>query len=72
MLGLIAMILASLVGGNKMKRILVLAFCGNLFVGLSYVFDGTGINGAASCFLGAVQTIISYFYQSKISLCRNG
>ena len=65
LLGLVAMILASLVGGEKMKRILLLAFCGNVLVGLSYIADGTGINGAASCFLGAVQSIVSYFFQSK-------
>ena len=64
-LGLISMILASVIGGEKMKRILVLVFLGNLFVGLSYIFDGTGINGAASCFLGAVQSVISYFFNVK-------
>ncbi len=64
-LGLVSMILASVIGGEKMKRILVLVFCGNLFVGLSYIFDGTGINGAASCFLGALQSVVSYFFQVK-------
>lgn len=65
LLGLLSMILASTVGGTKMRRILLFSFFGNLLVGFSYIFDGTGINGAASCFLGALQTIVSYFFQMK-------
>lgn len=63
--GLISMILASLVKGEKMKTILFLVFSGNVLVGTSYLFDGSGINGAAALYLGALQTLINYFYESK-------
>lgn len=63
-LGLISMIAASLVKGKSMKLILLLVFGGNLFCALSY-FVGSGINGAASCFIGAAQAIINYFFDSK-------
>jgi hypothetical protein len=63
--GLVSMILASLVKGEKMKTTLFLVFCGNVLVGTSYLFDGSGINGAAALYLGAVQTLINYFYESK-------
>ncbi len=64
-LGLISMIAASLIKGKKMKTILCLVFLGNLLVALSYLAGGSGINGAASCFIGAAQTIINYFFESK-------
>ncbi len=64
-LGLISMITASLIKGKKMKTILFLVFCGNLLVAISYLVGGSGINGAASCFIGAAQTIINYFFESK-------
>lgn len=63
--GLVSMITASLVKGEKMKTTLALVFCGNALVGTSYLFDGSGINGAAALYLGAVQTLINYFYESK-------
>lgn len=63
--GLVSMILASLIKGEKMKTILFLVFCGNFFVGTSYLLDGSGINGAAALYLGAIQTLINYFYESK-------
>jgi len=63
--GLTCMILASLVKGEKMKTTLFLVFCGNVLVGTSYLFDGSGINGAAALYLGALQTLINYFYESK-------
>lgn len=64
-LGLISMIVASLVKGKSMKVILALVFCGNFFFAVSYLFGGQGINGAASCFIGAAQSIINYFFDSK-------
>lgn len=64
-LGLISMIVASLVKGKSMKVILALVFCGNFFFAVSYLFGGQGINGAASCFVGAAQSIINYFFDSK-------
>ena len=64
-LGLFSMIGASLIKGEKMKQILLLVFCGNFLVATSYLLNGSGINGAASCYLGSVQSIINYFYDSK-------
>ena len=64
-LGLVSMITASLIKGKKMKTILFFVFFGNLLVALSYLVGGSGINGAASCFIGAAQTIINYFFESK-------
>ena len=64
-LGLVSMISASLVKGEKMKLILFFVFCGNALVATSYLLDGAGINGAASCYLGAVMSIINYFFDSK-------
>lgn len=65
LLGLVSMILASLTKGEKMKRILLLVFLGNALVATSYLIDGAGINGAAACYLGALMTIINYFFDSK-------
>ena len=63
--GLISMIAASLVKGSDMKKILFFVFCGNVLVATSYLVGGSGINGAASCYLGGVQAIINYFFDSK-------
>lgn len=63
--GLVSMILASLTKGEKMKRILLLVFLGNALVATSYLIDGAGLNGAAACYLGALMTIINYFFESK-------
>lgn len=65
LLGLLSMILASLTKGDKMKRILFLVFLGNALVATSYLAGGSGINGAAACYLGAVQTLINYYFDSK-------
>lgn len=59
------MIAASLVRGERIRLILVFVFCGNVLIATSYLFDGSGLNGAASCYLGAVQTIVSYLFRSK-------
>lgn len=63
--GLFSSIAASLVKGKNMKLILFLIFLGNVLVGTSYLCDGKGINGAAALYLGAVQSIINYFFDSK-------
>ncbi len=65
LLGLLSMILASLTKGEKMKRILLLVFLGNALVATSYLVGGSGINGAAACYVGAIQTLINYFFDSK-------
>lgn len=62
---LICMITASLVKGKNMKLILLLVFCGNFSIAVSYLLAGEGINGAASCFIGAAQSVINYFFDSK-------
>lgn len=64
-LGLISMICASLVKGERMRMVLFLVFCGNILVATSYLVGGSGINGAAACYLGGLQTLINYFYDSK-------
>ena len=63
--GLLCMIAASLVKGEKMKTILALVFFGNALVATSYVVGGSGLNGAASCYIGAAQTLINYFFDRK-------
>ncbi len=65
LLGLAAMICASMIKGEKMRVILFLVSCGNVFVATSYMLNGSGINGAAACYLGGVMTIINYFFNSK-------
>ena len=64
-LGLASMIAASLVKGKNMKLILFFVCCGNAFVGVAFLLEGKGLNGAASCFVGAVVTIINYFFEAK-------
>ncbi len=63
--GLIALIIASLIKGEKMKKTLILVFIGNASVGISYLFSPDGINGAVSCFIGATQTLINLIFFSK-------
>lgn len=63
-LGLLCMILASLIKGEKIKKILFFVFCGNFLTATSYLFTD-GINGAAACYLGALMSIINYFFDSK-------
>lgn len=64
-LGLISMITASLIKGRDMRKILFFVFCGNFLVATSYLIGGSGINGAAACYLGGIQSIINYFFDSK-------
>ncbi|MBQ4544970.1 MAG: YgjV family protein [Oscillospiraceae bacterium] len=64
-LGLISMICASLTKGEKMKRILFFVFCGNFLVATSYLVAGSGINGAAACYIGSIMSIVTYFFDSK-------
>lgn len=63
--GLASMIIASLIKGEKMKKILFFVFCGNVLVATSYLVGGSGFNGAASCYIGGIQAIINYFFDSK-------
>lgn len=59
--GLGAMVAASLIKGKNMKTILLFVFAGSVLVATSYLITG-GINGAVSCYIGAAQTLINYFY----------
>lgn len=65
LLGLLCIITSSLLKGKNMKKILILVFLSNAFVAASYFVGGSGLNGAASCCIGAVQSIINYFFDSK-------
>ncbi|MBQ9941348.1 MAG: YgjV family protein [Clostridia bacterium] len=62
--GLICMLASSLFKFKNMKAILLLVFLGNALVATSYLFSKSW-NGAISCYIGAIQTIINYFYYSK-------
>lgn len=64
-LGLISMLSASLVKGKDMRLILALVFAGNFLMALSYLVNGSGLNGAASCFVGSAQTLVNFFFQRK-------
>jgi hypothetical protein len=59
------MILASVLKNASMKTILALVWLSNVVVGVSYLLDGSGINGAASLFLASVQTLINYTFERK-------
>ena len=63
-LGLVCMIIASLSKGDKMKTILILVCLGNVLPATSYLLT-SGINGAAACYLGALQALINYFFYSQ-------
>ncbi len=63
-LGLASMIAASLVKGKRMTAILLLVFFGNALVAAGYLIDGS-INGAVSCGIGAVQTLINSFFDRR-------
>lgn len=63
-LGTVCACLPSLLKGKNMTGILLCVFLANAFVGISYVITGA-FNGAGSCFLGAVQTVINYFFDRK-------
>ncbi len=64
-LGLISMIIASLIKGEKIKKTLIFVFAGNILVGTSYLFGQLGLNGAISCYIGGSQAIINYFFSKK-------
>ena len=63
-IGLASVVLSYLLKGKNMIMILILLFLANLFVGLSYLCTGN-LPGSLSCFLGAVQCIINFGFESK-------
>lgn len=65
LLGLAATLAASLIKGEKMKKVLVLVLIGNALVAIGYLCSGTGINGAASGLLACVQTLINFIFDAK-------
>ncbi len=64
-LGMGAIIASSLLKGKSMKLILILAFLSNAFVAIGYFLQGQGINGAASCLLGAIFSIVNFLFDNK-------
>ena len=64
-LGFVSLVSASLIKGDKMKPVLFLVFCANMLYATGYLVGGSGINGAASCYLGGVLSIINFFFESK-------
>lgn len=63
-LGTICICVPPLLKGTNMKAILLLLFLSNILIAASYFLTGA-FNGAASCCVGAVQTIINYFFERK-------
>ncbi len=63
-IGTVCICIPPLLKGKNMKYILLLVFSANVLVATSYVLTGA-FNGAASCFVGAAQTIINYFFERK-------
>ena len=64
-LGLLSIILASLIKGEKMKQVLFFIFLSNVLVATGYLLTGNGINGAVSGYLAGVQSIVNYLFESK-------
>lgn len=65
LLGLLALILASLIKGEKIKKTLFLVTCGNLLVAVGYLCGGKGFNGAVTSFLAGGQALINYFFDAQ-------
>lgn len=64
LLGTVCICIPSLLKGKNMSLILLFVFSANVLVATSYLLTGA-FNGAASCFVGATQTIINYFFDRK-------
>ena len=62
--GLGASVIASLLKGKGIGKILVFVFLGNMLVALSYLVGANG-GGAVSCFIGGVQALINFFFDRK-------
>lgn len=56
---------ASLIRGTRMKLILLLVFVANFSFATSYLLNESGINGAASCFLGGALAIVNFWFNVK-------
>lgn len=64
-IGLVCVMVADLIKGKRMGIILFLVFSCNALLAISYLLDRSGINGAASCFLGALQALINFLFERK-------
>ena len=65
LVGLSAILAASLVKGQRMRLILILVTTANVLVATSYLLAGSGFNCAASCLVAGVQGVINYFFDAK-------
>ena len=63
-LGTVCICIPPLLKGKNMKLILLLIFSTNVLLATSYFLTGA-YNGAATCCIGAVQTIVNYFFERK-------
>lgn len=63
-LGTVCLCVPSLLKGKNMKAVLLLIFFANVFVGAAYALNGS-FSGAVTCGVGAVQTVINYFFERK-------
>lgn len=68
LVGMATILSASLIKGNNMKLILALVCCGNVLIGVSYLFEGQGINGAAASFFGSIISVVNFFFDAKNKL----
>lgn len=63
MASLACMLTSSLIKGKNMKTILVLVCAANFLIALSYFVQiPMAVNGAVSCMIGAVMSLINYFF----------
>ena len=63
-LGTVCICIPPLLKGKNMKLILLLIFLANATVAASYFLTGA-LNGGVSCTIGAVQSIVNYFFERK-------
>lgn len=63
-LGTVCICIPPLLKGKNMKLILLLICLTNVLIATSYFLTGA-YNGAATCCVGAVQTIVNYFFERK-------
>lgn len=61
---LLLITMPSFLKGKDVRAILLLVFFGNFIASVNY-FITDAINGAVACFIGAIMTIINYFFKSK-------
>ncbi len=59
------MLCAQLMPANRIKTILFFSFLSNAIIATGYLAGGSGINGAISCYAGAMMTIINFGFQVK-------